>query len=465
MKEQFDHIDQLFRERFADFEAEPPKHVWENVHREINSGKGGNGAILAGFTLVLVTIGALLVYLLSNSFTYETQNVGQTESLTSSVTTFSNGATIEPSAFASASENQSVSVTSFSGSESASATLRQEKSKRISGADIKSRKAKKDEKQANKQANKNVIPSQKVGKSTLIAHPNTANPTAANSFTGSLLSGTQNLEGMTYRQVTPGSLGTPMKSGLRLNGRNSDFAPDYKAPGESWLACGKWSLGLGYNPEWIEYHADDKLTNYAQGFDIRINRVADHFLLQGGAGVNIVTESGNSRVSFQPYLGSYEDVYDVTFDTTGGTITPIYHTHTVTVYDSTTYVRIEPTKRHYTYLTIPLLAGFTDEGRRAGWFVAAGPQLSVRLGSPSQEGVSPLNKEKIISSEATLPPRIRSHFQIVVTGGFYYRLGNKLRLSVAPTLKYYINSDYEPGNLNTHHPYAVGIRSGLVWEF
>jgi len=163
-------------------------------------------------------------------------------------------------------------------------------------------------------------------------------------------------------------------------------------------------------------------------------------------------------------MGSYEDVYDVTFDSTNNGVIPTYHTETVNVYDSVTYARVEPSKNRFTYLQVPVLFGYGKENRRLGWFVKGGPALSLLIGE-NVYNMDNMKEHKILNVESDMPGRIKTNWQFIISGGISYRLGNHLSLSVEPMLKYYMNSVYEQGIYSTKHPYSFGLRTGLLLNF
>jgi len=72
MVKKYSNIDDLFRDKFENFELYPPDHIWDNVKQQIpksGSGKQGSnfstGGII-GITILLIITSILTIYLLHN---------------------------------------------------------------------------------------------------------------------------------------------------------------------------------------------------------------------------------------------------------------------------------------------------------------------------------------------------------------------------------------------------------------
>ncbi len=226
---------------------------------------------------------------------------------------------------------------------------------------------------------------------------------------------------------------------------------------------GNLRLGVYFTPEMIFYPLDEDLNNRSYSVDVNAIYEFSGYLIQSGIGVNWLSDDGNYKIDYNQYLGSYEDVYDVTFDTTGNEVVPIYHTETVDVYDTISHVTITPTESKYTYIQIPVLFGYGHTGKRFGWSVKGGPSLSILV----HENIADMNmsdsQDKILNIDSELPNRISTNWQFVLAGGLSYKLGNHLSFAVEPVFRYYINSVYD--NTNNKNPYSLGLRAGFLVDF
>ena len=75
------------------------------------------------------------------------------------------------------------------------------------------------------------------------------------------------------------------------------------------------------------------------------------------------------------------------------------------------------------------------------------------------------SSDMIVNAENSLPGRVRTHWQFIMSAGATYKLGHRISLSIEPTFRYHINSAYENSKLYTKHPYSIGLRTGLLLNF
>ena len=73
MVKKYSNIDDLFRDKFKDFELYPPDHIWENIKKQVQgsgAGKAGrsisNGGII-GITILLIITSLFTIYLLQGT--------------------------------------------------------------------------------------------------------------------------------------------------------------------------------------------------------------------------------------------------------------------------------------------------------------------------------------------------------------------------------------------------------------
>jgi len=226
---------------------------------------------------------------------------------------------------------------------------------------------------------------------------------------------------------------------------------------------GNLRLGAYFTPEMIFYPSSEDLNNRSYSVDVNAIYEFSGYLIQTGIGINWLSDDGNYKFDYNKYLGSYEDVYNVTFDTIGNEVIPTYHTETVDVYDTISHVSITPTNSNYTYLQIPVLFGYGHTGKRFGWSVKGGPSLSILV----YEDIADMNmsdsQDKILNVDNELPNRISTNWQFVLAGGVSYKLSNHLSFAVEPVFRYYINSVYD--NTANKNPYSLGLRAGFLVDF
>ncbi len=227
------------------------------------------------------------------------------------------------------------------------------------------------------------------------------------------------------------------------------------------------SLGAYFTPEIIFYPSDADVNKNANTLGLGLNLNYNGFIIESGLGVSFSEDNGNYKIDYEEYLGSYEDLLSITFDTTGPTVTPIFHTTTVDVYDSVSKVSISPSKNSYTYLQIPLLFGFVKSNQRISYSLKGGPIMSFMINKNIPNAVLPEGKINPIKIDKNIPTRINTNWQFAINVGFAYKLSNHLNISIEPTFRYYLRSVYNNDNniISTKHPYSLGVRTGLIYKF
>jgi len=186
----------------------------------------------------------------------------------------------------------------------------------------------------------------------------------------------------------------------------------------------------------------------------------NHFFIQSGINLRFTSDKGNLAVDYNRYLGSYEDVYEVTFDSTENGIIPTYHTQSVEVYDTVNHYSISETKANYTYLEIPLLVGYRYTFGRFSLFGKAGPAASFLVVKDVPEAGFPEDKARIVNVNYQTV-----NWQLMMGAGVDYKLADKLNFSLEPTFRFAIKQEYELLNGGKGNTTSFGIRAGLNYNF
>ena len=482
MSEQYKNIDDLFRDKFKDFELDPPEHVWENIKQNIQgSGGAASGSSftkggIAGISIILLITGIFTLYQLNHS-----KNNVLADDINTNTSIDNNKAGNDLLALKTQPEQKAaISYTDISNKTNKTSKQKEKENQKAriqlnSETSVNKGKtslivADKLNKEVNTTGTKNEISSEKepdealisnsIGlndfltpgdDSELLAINNEEQPNnyieKKSDYSDNAEQPEQNNSAKDYEVKNPSNPSASSNPGIKSDyGRKND-----------------WLFGIYFTPEMIFHPIDDRLNNRSYSLDVSAIYNFSGYLLQSGIGVVSSSDNGNYNIDYNKYLGSYEDVYDVTFDTTGGVVTPIYHTETVKVYDTISHVTITPTKRKYTYLQIPLLFGYGNENKRVGWFVKGGPSLSILINENIPD--NNLTDARIVNAESELPGRIKTNWQLIVSGGITYRLGSNLRFSLEPMFRYYLNSAYENSVMTSKHPYSFGLRTGFLLNF
>jgi hypothetical protein len=461
MNKKYSNIDDLFRDKFNDFELDPPDHIWENIKQHVHgTGKSGgsfsNGGII-GITILLILTSLFTFYLLQGTS-------GKEAGTEKTVTDFENGHSIKSTPRS----VQNIYVDPLpEADQTAKPTDKDFKSKNKIKTSSRFELSTPGRTQQGKSSLTVTDPVWGTENSSLTEFME-SNQNRNSEIPGSIQSIVDLIPGddselLALNNSDNGA--TVQNDPEYLNKESeplSETAPDIRS---DYGKENNWSFGLFFTPELVYYPSATEFNSRSYSLDLNAIYSFSGYLIQSGIGVGFSSDNGNYKIDYNKYLGSYQDVYNITFDTTGGQAIPIYHTETVKVYDSIDHITISPTKRKFTYLNIPVLFGYGNEGRKFGWFVKAGPSLSLLI----HENIPDINltdsQNKILRTGNDLPGRSKTNWQFVFIGGASYKLTNTLNFTIEPVFRYYIKPTYEQYNTELKTPWSIGIRTGFVLGF
>jgi opacity protein-like surface antigen len=225
-----------------------------------------------------------------------------------------------------------------------------------------------------------------------------------------------------------------------------------------------WMIGVYFNPEVTNHHSSDleNTVSYSVGLMPQVN--FNHFFIQSGLNARFTHDKGNSAVSYNRFLGTYDDVYLVTFDSTENGVIPTYYTEEVEVYDTLDHYAITETEASYTYLEIPVLFGYRYEFGKLSVFAKGGPSAAflVRQKMPVQD---PEENARIVDVDYQVPARSQINWQLMLGAGIDYRLSDRISFSLEPTFRYYLKSEYDIPDDASSKSHSFGIKAGLNYKF
>ncbi len=432
MENIYNNIDELFRKRFEDFEPDPPEHIWQKIFSKLHPGTGGGAGI--GKTILLTGVAVIAVstfiLLLLNPFSNDPE------------TRASNNIPL-PSPDQDINNNLITElITPEEGIET----------------DI-------HEVQIPDKIQQTTIESIEKITEPIIRPDNTNKPDYIGISNTEESPEIRNPELLiTLSSIKTGDLQTNANeykperkifSGTFNKYTGDEFynpQPDYKS---------FFKVGAFINPE-VVFNQSEVIPN---GRNINVSLdVSYHmskFFIQSGLGISLAMDEGPYNIEYNELLGTYQDVYDVTFDSTEQGIIPTYHTKTVEVFDTLNHLSLYKTKNSYAYLQIPVLFGYEFRGRHLSFNVKAGPCLSIMMYEHIPELVLPEDM-RILNIEGET--RIKTNWQIVTSFGMSYQLNKRLEIALEPTLRYYLNSPYEGKIITNKHPFTFGLRIGLLFK-
>ncbi len=230
---------------------------------------------------------------------------------------------------------------------------------------------------------------------------------------------------------------------------------------------GRWSMGYYLSPELAisAYDSVEILNSYTLSIetDYSINK---NWFFRSGIGVSYVRDQGFAKINYltNEYMGSYDDVFDISFDTVSGVVTPVYHTKTVEVWDSINHIIVSNVTNKYIYLQIPALLGYKHNNTDSpiSWHVYGGPVFNLKIGSWIDNPQPEEKDADIIDLENKLPIRNNNYFQFWIGAGIQYKINTNLSIAIEPIYKYYFKSIYKNPYTATSSS-GVALRVGLVY--
>jgi len=233
---------------------------------------------------------------------------------------------------------------------------------------------------------------------------------------------------------------------------------DYGKQGKLWY-------GIYITPEQIFVNDENNSKNEAISFDASVIYTVKDWFLQAGVGIGLSRDNGTFRIDYAQYdsINYYNEVTSFTIDPLTGK--PIFNTHITNVYDTVVYDKTNTTENLYTYLRIPVFAGYKiHEIKKFSVFLKAGVTYSVLINKnePNTE-YNNINATWVNITNET-PSRIESNWQLSGGMGFSWKFGNKLNVVVEPVYSYYLNPVYKR-NYNSKSTWSLGLRAGVTFKF
>jgi hypothetical protein len=437
MAEDFNHIDQIIRQKFENFEPEPPIQVWEKIQSGIQ--KTPPPPSSPGILLPVIISISLLIFVGGLFYHHYTGNKDAAQDSSST------GITIHSASLGS------------TGSTTISDNSLQEEFYQAP-AELP---------QAIAAADEPVVSSIPVRvpfeQKTAIDRKKKKSNSASNAAPATNAARNAAWKPGLVQALKSGELTYSDAAKYGLSARDYRKLNSYREASRARIA--EWSLGLYFNPEATSSHDEsiDNTISYNLSLLPQVN--FNRFFIQSGVNMRFTHDKGNMAVDYNRYLGSYEDVYMVTFDTIDNQVIPTYYTNTVDVWDTITHYSVSDTKAGYTYLEVPVLFGYRYSFGKVSLFAKAGPAASFMIGKYVPEAVNPEDDAKIINVNYQVPVRNTINWQMMMGAGLDYKLSNKISFSLEPTFRFALKPEYDMPSGNNGKTRSIGVRAGLNYKF
>ena len=233
------------------------------------------------------------------------------------------------------------------------------------------------------------------------------------------------------------------------------------------ISSSHWKVGSYISPELSISNIDS--VEILNAYTISIEPtyfINNNWFFRFGVGFSYVRDRGFAKINYitNDYIGSYDDVYDITFDTIAGQISPVYHTKSVEIWDSVHHVSVSNVTNKYVYLQLPALFGFYSKkpNSHIGWYIMGGPVFNIKTSSWIDNPTLSVKDADIIRLQNNLPIRANKYFQLWVGAGVEYQVNKKLSVAVEPGYRHYFKSIYNESYSATSSS-GFALRVGLVY--
>jgi hypothetical protein len=212
----------------------------------------------------------------------------------------------------------------------------------------------------------------------------------------------------------------------------------------------------------IYYGNDHRKQSRAAGLSLGTFKGPWEF--ETGIAYAISDDNGRFDINYSSFdsIGFYNKVVSFSPDLQNpGRI--IFNTEIEGVYDSIGHNVQTKTANSYTYLQIPLMAGYRIYANRFLTIsLKAGPVFSLMIGSDEQQASFSQENASLQSINDLSPDRVSANWQVAASLGVGLRLSRRFTLLAEPTYKSYLRPVYQ--NTRTK-PQSIGIKTGILYRF
>lgn len=245
----------------------------------------------------------------------------------------------------------------------------------------------------------------------------------------------------------------------------SAFIGHYRQSGKPAIH-GKSSIPLigGIYAAWDRIDYGNNHTKQSHTLGLSLSSFKGPWLLETGAAICLSDDNGRFLINYNSFdsIGYYDRVVSFSPDPNNfGSIQ--FKTETQGVFDSINHNLESQTANRYTYLQIPLMAGYHFYNNRLLTLsIKAGPIFSLMLNS-SEPGIN-FNRENasLQSIDQLNPARVSTNWQVAAALGIGLHLSQRLTLQLEPTYKTYLRPVYRGYQTK---PQSIGIKTGLLFRF
>jgi len=441
--EEYKNIDQIIRQKFEAFQVTPPESVWNRIKSTLGGSGGSGGLSNSPITLpIIITSGILfliIAFFLNQSFHDENLAFNPGDYSHKMLMAQSNETKLTNTSYQSEPQLKEFEVDGY-------AFRQEDSSVEIPSAF--------DKKPA--ESIKVRVPAFERKTQNVSSADQTATDSYEAKYTRAYISNLQLI------RKTSNEISGNLRKNEKLDLRSTSGIPawdDYRKERND-----SWAIGAFFTPE-VTFYNQDSLSNVSSyAFDINVFYQFSNYFIQTGLGWKHKKDQGNYHIDYNQFMGTFDDVYLVTFDSVGNTVVPTYHTNEVDVYDTVNHFMIRDTYLKYSYLEVPLLFGYRKNINKFSYFIKGGPNVSILISKQAEDVNDWYGQNQILNVDQKTPSRVSLNWQLIFSAGIGYQLSDQFTFTAEPTFRYHMNHEYENMNPSGNNPFSIGFRTGIIYH-
>lgn len=231
-------------------------------------------------------------------------------------------------------------------------------------------------------------------------------------------------------------------------------------------------IGLKYTPGYRI--GEDSKSSFTQGLALDFGLEESKFIVQTGVGIEFLKQKTDYLLTWNELktTGAYQYVTHYAVDSLaimegdsviGYIIRPIFHTTAIEIFDTVMMKKQASTEINYTYINIPLMIGYRVNCRNWALDLKAGASYTFQTGKKgSAQTLDDASSNTIDYAALCLSEERRKQwFSLIAAPEVAYFVTENLSLNVEPWFRYSLSNSAAAKDAIGSKPYTVGLNAGI----
>jgi hypothetical protein len=267
----------------------------------------------------------------------------------------------------------------------------------------------------------------------------------------------------------------PIISGAVVDTSTITAGTEEQTPEHDYGRAANIFLGAKFTPG-VLYGVGDSKNAFTYGAQVDVGYQRRNLSIQSGLGIEFHRFDNAYRTEYLAYEATGEYAYVTSFiidtipfyfnDSLMGYIyRPIFSTTAVEVYDSVAHQEVLNRQTHYTYLNIPLSVGYHYTHKNWTFGLKAGGNMTILM-QQREEELALINENASLSSLSRLTPERKNvWFSFILLPEIEYYFNDDISLYVEPWFRYSFRQTGAESEGYGIKPYSLGLNAGLKIHF